>query len=360
VRAGNGVLTALTSRDPPRIGPYKLLGVLGAGGFGRVFLGESADGQLAAVKVIHAQRAADRDFRERFRREAAAAKSVRNRFTARLIDADVDGPEPWLATEYVDGPSLAEAVALDGPLPADSVLVLAAGLAEALAAIHAASLVHRDLKPENVLLAEDGPRVIDFGIARADGASRLTSTDVVIGTFAFMSPEQALGRAVGPPSDVFSLGSVLVFAATGQEPFGAGANAELLYRIAYKMPDLDQVPTEVRPLAVRCLARDPARRPVPGDLLAYLSHVHPEGLATRADGHAVPLLPTLGALAQPAVGQGNSPQPAPRQPMASGSASSEQSVLTLVYAARSDVGLVRELNEDSAYAGPMQDLTCSR
>ncbi len=216
------MLTALTSRDPPQIGPYKLLGVLGAGGFGRVFLGESGDGQLAAVKVIHAQLAADRDFRVRFRREAAAARRVSGRFTAGLIDADVDGPEPWLATEYVDGPSLAEAVALYGPLPADSVLVLAAGLAEALAAIHAASLVHRDLNPRNVLLARDGPRVIDFGIARADGASRLTSTGMLIGTFAFMSPEQALGRTVGPSSDVFSLGSVLVFAATARGRSGQG------------------------------------------------------------------------------------------------------------------------------------------
>ena len=347
------MLTALTSRDPPRIGPYKLLGVLGAGGFGRVFLGESADGQFAAVKVIKAELAADRDFRVRFRREAAAARRVSGRFTARLIDADVDGPEPWLATEYVDGPSLAEAVALDGPLPADSVLVLAAGLAEALAAIHAASLVHRDLNPRNVLLADDGPRVIDFGIARADGASRLTSTGVVIGTFAFMSPEQARGRAVGPPSDVFSLGSVLVFAATGQGPFGAGADAELLYRVAHEMPDLDQVPAELRPLAARCLAGDPARRPAPGDLLAHLSHVRPAkgwlpGLKAMPSLSYQPLR----ARAQPAAGQGNSPQPAPRQPMSSGSARSQQSVLTLGYAARSDIGLVRERNEDSAYAGP--------
>ena len=318
-----------------------------------MFLGESADGQFAAVKVIKAELAADRDFRVRFRREAAAARSVSGRFTARLIDADVDGPEPWLATEYVDGPSLAEAVALDGPLPADSVLVLAAGLAEALAAIHAASLVHRDLKPENVLLADDGPRVIDFGIARADGASRLTSTGVVIGTFAFMSPEQARGRAVGPPSDVFSLGSVLVFAATGQGPFGAGADAELLYRVAHEMPDLDHVPAELRQLAARCLAGDPARRPAPGDLLADLSHVRPaKGWLPGLTVMPSPSYQPLKARAQPAVGQGNSPPPASRQPMASGSASSQQSVLTLGYAACSDVGLVRERNEDSAYAGP--------
>ena len=270
VKAGNGVLKPLTSRDPPRIGPYQLRGELGAGGFGRVFLGESADGQRAAVKVIHSHLAGDHEFRVRFRREVAAARRVSGRFTARLIDADVDGPEPWLATEYVHGPSLKERVALRGPMAADSVLDLVAGLAQALAAIHAASLVHRDLNPKNVLLAKDGPRVIDFGIARAAGASSLTATGNVIGTLAFMSPEQALGHTAGPPSDVFSLGSVLVFAATGQGPFGTGSGAELLYRVAHTMPDLDRVPAELRPLAARCLARDPARRPAPGELLAYL------------------------------------------------------------------------------------------
>ncbi len=279
-------MEALASRDPPQVGPYQLQGVLGSGGFGRVFLGESADGQLAAVKVIHAHLAAGHEFRVRFRREVAAARRVSGPFTARLIDADVDGPEPWLATEYVNGPSLAEAVARHGPLPAGSVLVLAAGLAEALAVIHAAGLVHRDLNPQNVLLADDGPRVIDFGIARAIEASKLTGTGIVLGTFAFMSPEQAVGHPVGPPSDVFSLGSVLVFAATGRAPFGAGSGADLLHRIAYGTPDLDQVPAELRPLAARCLARDPARRPAPGDLLAYLADAHP-----ATDWPARPFIP---------------------------------------------------------------------
>jgi eukaryotic-like serine/threonine-protein kinase len=275
VKAGNGVLKPLTSRDPSRVGPYELLGELGAGGFGRVFLGESADGQPAAVKVIHPHLAGDHEFRVRFRREVAAARRVSGRFTARLIDADVDGPEPWLATEYIDGPSLKQRVAQDGPMAADSVLDLVADLAQALAAIHAAGLVHRDLNPQNVLLAEDGPRVIDFGIARAAGASRLTATGNVIGTLAFMSPEQALGHTAGPPSDVFSLGSVLVFAATGQGPFGTGSGPELLYRVAHTRPDLNRVPAELRSLAARCLARDPARRPAPGELVAYLGDARP-------------------------------------------------------------------------------------
>jgi eukaryotic-like serine/threonine-protein kinase len=227
-----GVLGGLLAGDPKQVGPYRLLEVLGSGGFGRVFLGMSPDGRLVAVKVIRPERAADPEFRARFRREVAAAKKVSGRFTAQVIDADAEGPVPWLATAYVSGPSLAQAVARHGPLPVGSVLALAAGLTEALAAIHSAGLVHRDLKPENVLLAEDGPRVIDFGIARAAGASTLTGTGMLIGTFAFMSPEQVRGGEVGPPSDIFSLGSVLVFAATGQGPFGTGPTAHLLYRVA--------------------------------------------------------------------------------------------------------------------------------
>jgi len=287
-----GMLGGFQAGDPEQVGPYRLLDVLGSGGFGRVFLGRSADGQLAAVKLIRSE-LADPEFRVRFRREVAAARKVGGRFTAQVIDTDAEGPVPWLATAYVPGPSLAAAVARHGPLPVGSVLALAAGLTEALAAIHAAGLVHRDLKPENVLLAEDGPRVIDFGIARAVGASTLTGTGTLIGTFGFMSPEQVRGDEVGPPSDVFSLGSVLVFAATGQGPFGTVPTAQLLYRVAHQTPNLDQVPQEIRPLVQRCLAAEPGYRPAPCDLVADLRSADPAAgwlpapvtRATQGDEH---------------------------------------------------------------------------
>jgi eukaryotic-like serine/threonine-protein kinase len=258
--------------DPALIGPYRLRGRLGAGGMGQVYLGLSPGGRAVAVKVIRADLAQDPEFRARFRREIAVARKVSGLFTAPVIDADVDGPVPWLATEYVSGPSLADAVSEHGPLPVASVLELAAGLAEGLSAIHAAGVVHRDLKPANVLLAEDGPRVIDFGISRAVEASALTHTGLVVGSPGFMSPEQAEGREVGPSSDIFSLGAVLAFAATGQGPFGTGSTPALVYRVVHSLPQLDQVPAEVRPLVERCLGKDPAGRPTARDLLAVAAH----------------------------------------------------------------------------------------
>ena len=211
-----GVAPQLQPGDPQKVGPYWLLGLLGSGGMGRVFLARSPGGRLVAVKVVRAELAGQAEFRNRFAREVAAAQKVSGLFTAPVVDADVDAPVPWLATAYVPGPSLAGAITRHGPLPAPSVLALAAGLAEGLAAVHAAGIVHRDLKPSNVLLADDGPRIIDFGISRAVEATALTGTGVVFGSAAFMSPEQARGHRVGPPSDVFSLGAVLTFAATGQ------------------------------------------------------------------------------------------------------------------------------------------------
>ncbi|MGD0068893.1 MAG: serine/threonine-protein kinase, partial [Streptosporangiaceae bacterium] len=257
------------------IGPYRLLGQLGTGGMGQVFLGLSAGGRLVAVKVIRAELAADPEFRARFRREIIAAHKVSGLFTAAVVDADVDGLVPWLATAYVAGPSLAQAVSEHGPLPAASVLALAAGLAESLTAIHAAGVVHRDLKPSNVLLAVDGPRVIDFGISRAAEATSLTRAGFVMGSPGFMSPEQAEGRDVGPPSDMFSLGAVLAFAATGDGPFGGGSTAALVYRVVHSPANLDHVPDEVRPLAERCLAKDPSRRPTADELLADIGTVQP-------------------------------------------------------------------------------------
>ena len=262
------MLRELEHGDPVVMGPYRLRGQLGVGGMGRVFLGLSAGGRLVAVKVIRADLATDPEFRGRFQREVAAARKVSHQFTAPVIDADLDGPVPWLATAYVAGPSLADAVAEHGPLPAGSVLQLAAGLADGLRAIHAAGIVHRDLKPSNVLLASDGPRVIDFGISLTGEGGALTRTGLVVGSPGFMSPEQAQGREVGPASDIFSLGAVLTFAATGQGPFGTGSNMTLVHRLVSGQAALDRVPAEVRPLVERCLAADPRQRPTARVLLA--------------------------------------------------------------------------------------------
>ena len=261
--------------DPESVGPYRILGRLGAGGMGQVYLGRSAGGRLVAVKVIRPELAGEPGFRARFAREVAAARNVSGLFTALVVDADADGPVPWLATAYVPGPSLAEAVEAYGPLPAGSVSTLAAGLAEGLAAIHAAGVVHRDLKPSNVLLADDGPRVIDFGISRAMEASALTQSGTVMGSPGFMSPEQAEGGVVGPPSDVFSLGAVLTFAASGEGPFGEGSAAALIYRVVHQLPDLTRLPGQIRPLVERCLAKQPSRRPTTTDVLAQVGSDEP-------------------------------------------------------------------------------------
>ena len=261
--------------DPRRIGPYWLEGRLGAGGMGRVYLGRSPGGRHVAIKAIRAELAESPDFRTRFAREVSAARRVSGIFTAPVVDADLDGPVPWLATSYVAGPSLATAVATGGPLSADSVLALAAGLAEGLSAIHAAGVVHRDLKPSNVIVADDGPRVLDFGISLSAEASALTQTGMVVGSPGFMSPEQADGRDVGPPSDIFSLGAVLAFAATGQGPFGTGSTAALVYRVVHSEPDTNLLPDEIRPLIERCLAKDPQHRPTAAQVLAEVSADRP-------------------------------------------------------------------------------------
>jgi hypothetical protein len=268
IGVGFSVVGVLQPADPRLIGPYQLLGRLGAGGMGRVFLGMSATGRPVAVKIVHAELAADPEFRARFGSEVAAARKVSGLFTALVVDADVDAPVPWLATAYVAGPSLSEAVRSRGPLTAGSLLSMAAGLAKSLTAIHAAGVVHGDLKPSNVLLALDGPRVIDFGISQAAEATPLARAGLVVGTPSFMSPEQAQGKDVGPLSDVFSLGAVLAFAATGRKPFGAGQPAAVLERVVCGTADLRGAPAEVRPLIERCLVKDPGRRPAAAELLA--------------------------------------------------------------------------------------------
>jgi Protein kinase domain len=292
-------LEALQVGDPPQIGPYLLLGRLGAGGMGRVFLGRSPGGRLVAVKVIRAELAGDPGFRARFAREVAAARRVSGVFTAPVVDADPAASLPWLVTGFVNGLSLSEAVHEYGALPVASVLALAAGLVEGLGAVHAAGVVHRDLKPSNVLLAADGPRVIDFGISQAVDATQLTRTGAVIGSPAFMSPEQVEGGAVGPASDVFSLGAVLAFAATGEGPFGSGQPTALMYRVVHGTPRLDPLPGPVRPLVERCLAKDPGQRPTAAQFLAELTAAHPSA-ADLADWLPASIL-AAAASSRPAV-----------------------------------------------------------
>ncbi|MGW2981785.1 bifunctional serine/threonine-protein kinase/ABC transporter substrate-binding protein [Streptomyces humidus] len=253
----------LRSGDPSRMGRYRLLRRLGAGGMGVVFLARAPGGGIAAVKTVRASYAEEPGFRARFRREVEVARRVDSPWVVPLLDADADAETPWLATAYVPGPSLAETVDLFGPLAPASVRVLGLRLAEALDAVHAAGLVHRDVKPGNILLAPDGPRLIDFGIARAPEATALTSSGVIVGSPGFLSPEQAQARGgeIGPPSDVFSLGCVLAFAATGVRPFGGGGAAGMLLRTVYDEPDPAAIPDEHAPLLRACLHKDPAHRP---------------------------------------------------------------------------------------------------
>lgn len=251
----------LRPTDPAQIAGYRILGRLGAGGMGVVLLGRSAGGRLAAIKLIRAEYADDPGFRARFRREVAIARRVRNRWAVPVVDADTEAESPWLATEFVAGPALSEAVGELEPLPEHSVRALGLMLAEALAAVHEAGLVHRDVKPGNVLLALDGPRLIDFGIARALDDTVLTATDAVIGSPGFLSPEQAQGRRIEPSSDIFSLGCVLAYAATGERPFGLGPVEAMLFRTVHDEPSLDEVPAGIRPLIEACLSKDPADRP---------------------------------------------------------------------------------------------------
>ena len=275
----------LRKADPSAIAGYRLLGRLGAGGMGVVYLARTAGGALAALKLIRAEHAADPGFRERFRREARAAERITGRWVVRVLAADPEAREPWLATEYVPGPSLAEAVGLHGALPEPTVRALGARLADALADTHEAGLVHRDVKPGNVLLALDGPRLIDFGIARSAGATALTATDAMIGTPGFLAPEQARvagSGEVGPAADVFSLGCVLAYALTGERSFGTGAVAAVVYRTVHEEPDLDDVPDTILPLVTACLAKDPADRPTAAEVRAAL------GEAERPAGDWLP------------------------------------------------------------------------
>ncbi|MEV7675673.1 PQQ-binding-like beta-propeller repeat protein [Streptomyces sp. NPDC088752] len=262
----------LTQHDPRRIGPFEVLGRLGAGGMGLVYLARSASGRRVAIKTVRTELAEDQLFRVRFTREVEAARAVSGFYTAAVVDADPRAAVPWLATAYVPAPSLEEIVNECGPLPAQAVRWLAAGVAEALQSIHGAGLVHRDLKPSNVLVVEDGPRVIDFGIASGVSNTRLTMTNVAVGTPAYMSPEQARdSRSVTGASDIFSLGSMLVFAATGHAPYHGANPVETVFMLLREGPDLEGLPDELRPLIDSCMQMDVTRRPSPADLQAQLA-----------------------------------------------------------------------------------------
>ncbi|WP_431313534.1 serine/threonine-protein kinase [Streptomyces lydicus] len=297
----------LDAQDPARIGDYRLLGRLGQGGMGRVFLARSDRGRTVAVKLVHSELAGEEEFRARFRREVRAAQQVGGEWTAPVLDADTEAGTPWVATGYIAGPSLQRVVGGGTPLPERSVRILAAGLARALGAIHAAGIIHRDLKPSNVLLTIDGPRVIDFGIARALEAvtgNGVTRTGDSVGSPGFMSPEQVRGEPLTPACDVFSLGSVLAFAATGRQPFGTDDSIAhaLMFRIAQEEPDLSALPDGLRELVSRCLAKDPEQRPTPTELVAQAERGTggrpgaddepwlPGALIARLGRHAVELL----------------------------------------------------------------------
>ncbi|MFJ1745351.1 serine/threonine-protein kinase [Streptomyces sp. NPDC088116] len=279
----DGVFRALEAGDPPTIAGYRISARLGEGGMGKVYLSYTPGGRPVAIKVIRPDFAGDPEFRRRFKLEVRAAERVQGLFTAPVIDSDTDGPSPWLATAYVPGPSVHAAVVEHGPLPVSAVLLMVAGIAEALQVIHSAGIVHRDLKPSNVLLAVDGPRVIDFGIARATDATSLTGSGVTIGTPAFMSPEQASGTSCTAASDIFALGQVAAFAGIGNPAFGEGASHAVLYRIVHEAPNLTGLPAELRELVERCLAKDPDGRPSLTEIIDMCREASPGTQLRRSD-----------------------------------------------------------------------------
>ena len=278
-------LESLRRWDPEQIGPFTLLGRLGAGAMGQVYLGRSTAGRLVAVKTIKIELAEEPGFRARFGREVAAARRVSGVFTAAVVAADAEADVPWLATAYVPAPSLSKLVKATGPLPVPTVRWLAAGCAEALESIHLAGLVHRDLKPSNVLVAPDGPRVIDFGVARAAERVALTVTRGAVGTPGYMAPEQARdSQHASPASDVYSLGATLLYAATGHAPYHGDTVMDVLVKLATEPPDLTGLPPELAGLINACLAHSPRDRPTSAKLLAGLG-LFVEGSTAAADGH---------------------------------------------------------------------------
>ncbi|MFI7385731.1 serine/threonine-protein kinase [Streptomyces sp. NPDC049813] len=257
----NMAMMRLRREDPRVVGSFRLHRRLGAGGMGVVYLGSDRRGQRVALKVIRPDLAEDQEFRSRFAREVSAARRIRGGCTARLVAADLEADRPWFATQYVPGPSLHDKVAEEGPLAASDVAAVGAALSEGLVAVHEAGVVHRDLKPSNILLSPKGPRIIDFGIAWATGASTLTHVGTAVGSPGFLAPEQVRGAAVTPATDVFSLGATLAYTATGDSPFGHGSSEVMLYRVVHEEAQLHGVPDALAPLLRACLAKDPEERP---------------------------------------------------------------------------------------------------
>lgn len=277
------IFQPLAADDPTHVAGYRLAAKLGAGGMGKVYLSYTPGGRAVAIKVIRPEFGDDPEFRRRFAQEVQSAQRVQGLFTAPVIDADTVGQRPWLATAYVPGPSLADAVVAHGALPVETVLLLVAGMAEALHVIHGAGIVHRDLKPSNVLLAADGPRVIDFGIAYAADATSLTGSGVTIGTPSFMAPEQAAGSRVTAATDIFALGQVAAYAATGTPAFGEGTSHGVLYRIVHEEPDLSRVPERLTELVTRALAKDPEARPSIAEIIALCQSANAETVLRRPE-----------------------------------------------------------------------------
>ncbi|MCC3772664.1 serine/threonine-protein kinase, partial [Streptomyces sp. UNOC14_S4] len=277
----------LRREDPRVVGSFRLHRRLGAGGMGVVYLGSDRRGQRVALKVIRPDLAEDQEFRSRFAREVQAARRIRGGCTARLVAADLDADRPWFATQYVPGPSLHDKVNEEGPLSAAQTASIGAALAEGLLAVHDAGVVHRDLKPSNILLSPKGPRIIDFGIAWAVGASTLTHVGTAVGSPGFLAPEQVRGAAVTPATDVFALGATLAYASTADSPFGQGSSEVMLYRVVHEEPQLMAVPDALAPLIHACLAKDPEDRPSTLQLSLRLKEIAAREAHGLSDGRHV-------------------------------------------------------------------------
>ncbi|MFB4197545.1 serine/threonine-protein kinase [Streptomyces carpaticus] len=313
----------LRREDPRVMGAFRLHRRLGAGGMGVVYLGSDRRGQRVALKVIRPDLAEDHEFRARFAREVSAVRRIRGGCTARLVAADLDASRPWFATQYVPGPSLHDKVAEQGPLSAAETAAIGAALAEGLVAVHEAGVVHRDLKPSNILLSPKGPRIIDFGIAWATGASTLTHVGTAVGSPGFLAPEQVRGAAVTPATDVFSLGSTLAYATLGDSPFGQGSSEVMLYRVVHEEPILRGTPSALAPLLRACLAKSPQERPSTLQLASRLKEIAareargtaPAPRPRPRPGGATPAAPPQQARtprAEPAAPPAGRPSPVPR------------------------------------------------